>query len=248
VRRRLALRLLPLTIFVAVLMLGVRLGDLWLATVRGSAWPNPAPVQAQTPPKNQPAGGNPPAKPGEDKNQPPGAPGAPAAGAPAPVPPAGTAPTTPSATTLDPGAEPSADKPGALDMAVLKRLNDRRADLDRRGRELDQREALLVATEQRVSQKLTELEAVRNEIQGLLRQVDDKQKAQIDSLVKIYETMKPKEAARIFEALDQPILLDVVERMKEAKTAPILAAMDPMKAREITTALAERRRLPAIPP
>jgi flagellar motility protein MotE (MotC chaperone) len=70
----------------------------------------------------------------------------------------------------------------------------------------------------------------------------------MESLVKIYESMKPKDAARIFEALELPILLDVMERMREAKSAPILAAMDPMKAKEVTSSLAERRTIPAPPP
>jgi flagellar motility protein MotE (MotC chaperone) len=56
--------------------------------------------------------------------------------------------------------------------------------------------------------------------------------------------MKPKDAARILERLELPILLDVLERMREAKVAPILADMDPAKAKTVTAALAERRNLP----
>ncbi|WP_419902504.1 magnesium transporter MgtE N-terminal domain-containing protein [Kiloniella sp.] len=56
--------------------------------------------------------------------------------------------------------------------------------------------------------------------------------------------MKPKDAARIFEELDMVVLLDVVERMKERKTAPILASMNPKRAKEITLELAQRRDLP----
>ncbi len=40
------------------------------------------------------------------------------------------------------------------------------------------------------------------------------------------------------------VLLDVVERMKERKTAPILASMNPKRAKEITLELAQRRDLP----
>ena len=58
------------------------------------------------------------------------------------------------------------------------------------------------------------------------------------SLVKIYEKMKPKDAAQVFERLEMPVLLKVIERMKEAKTAPILAAMDPGKAKAVTVAIA----------
>jgi flagellar motility protein MotE (MotC chaperone) len=40
------------------------------------------------------------------------------------------------------------------------------------------------------------------------------------------------------------VLLDVVERMKERKVAPVLALMNPEKAREVTLELAQRRELP----
>jgi flagellar motility protein MotE (MotC chaperone) len=68
--------------------------------------------------------------------------------------------------------------------------------------------------------------------------------ARLQSLVKIYENMKPKDAARIFDQLDMDVLLDVVERMKEARVAPILALVNPQRAQDITIQLAERRKLP----
>jgi flagellar motility protein MotE (MotC chaperone) len=58
--------------------------------------------------------------------------------------------------------------------------------------------------------------------------------------------MKPKEAARIFEQLDLPVLLDVLERMKETKTSPILASMEPSKAKAVTLALAARHPTPEL--
>ena len=56
--------------------------------------------------------------------------------------------------------------------------------------------------------------------------------------------MKADEAARIFEQLDMDVLLNVIERMREAKVAPVLAEMDPLRAKTVTTQLAERRQLP----
>jgi flagellar motility protein MotE (MotC chaperone) len=57
--------------------------------------------------------------------------------------------------------------------------------------------------------------------------------------------MKPKDASNVFEKLDMNILLDVVERMKEAKIAPIIAAMNPDKAKSVTEELAGRRKIVA---
>ena len=127
---------------------------------------------------------------------------------------------------------------------VLQRLSDRREELDKLRRDLALRENLLAATEKKLNEKMTELNGLKAKIEGLLKKHDEEQDAKLNSLVKIYETMKPKNAARIFEQLEMDILLDVVERMREAKTSLIFAAMDPSKAKAITSRLAERRELP----
>lgn len=132
------------------------------------------------------------------------------------------------------------------EVEVLQKLATRRDELNRRARDIDMRETMLVATERRVKVKITELKKLQEIIQGLLKKHDDEQETKYLSLVKIYESMKPKDAARIFEHLDMKVLLNVVERMREARTGPILAKMAPLKAKALTTALAERRNLPAL--
>jgi flagellar motility protein MotE (MotC chaperone) len=229
-------RLLPVTIFAAVLMLGVRIGDLWVA-LGGNSLTEILEVKAQPASKAGPAV---PASPPPVRF--PATPTA-AAATPAETPVAGNnGPSRPAGS-----GEGGSEAFGAVQLELLQRFSERREELDRRARELDQREALLVAAEKRIDQKVAELTELRTNIEGLLRQTNEKQQAQMESLVKIYESMKPKEAARIFEALEMPILLDVMERMREAKSAPILAAMDPMKAKEVTASLAERRAIPAPP-
>ncbi len=130
------------------------------------------------------------------------------------------------------------------EIELLQQLSARREEIDRLYRELEQREALLGATEQRVTEKIAELEALRKSIESLVVQHDEQGESRLRSLVKIYESMKPKEAARIFEDLDLIVLLEVIDRMKERKTAPILARMTPGRARNITLELARRRDLP----
>jgi flagellar motility protein MotE (MotC chaperone) len=127
---------------------------------------------------------------------------------------------------------------------VLQSLGARRQELEKRSKDLDQREALMTITEKRIDGKLAELQALRGELQKMVDGEKAKSQAQLDSMVKIYETMKPKEAARIFETLDLPVLLGVIQRMKEARSAPILAAMDPEKAKSVTTALLQKKEIP----
>ncbi len=132
------------------------------------------------------------------------------------------------------------------EIEVLNQLSDRRAQLDKRAKELDTREALMKVTEQRVDQKIKELETLRGQLQSMVAQASGAQAAQLDNLVKIYETMKPDEAAKIFETLDMPVLLGVIEKMKPARTAPIMAKMAPEKAKELTVALTKQDQLPQI--
>jgi flagellar motility protein MotE (MotC chaperone) len=130
-------------------------------------------------------------------------------------------------------------------MGALSALSERRAEIDRRADEVQQREVLLKATEQRINEKIAKLQALEKTIDERAKQRDDEEEARLKSLVKIYETMKPKDAARILDELELPVLLKVLERMKEAKSAPILASMEPAKAKQATVALAEKKTVSA---
>jgi flagellar motility protein MotE (MotC chaperone) len=81
-------------------------------------------------------------------------------------------------------------------------------------------------------------------LEDLLKARSEQEEAELKSLVKMYENMKPKAAARVFEEMDMDVLLDVVDRMNERKVAPILALVTPTRAKEITFELAQRRQLP----
>ena len=132
----------------------------------------------------------------------------------------------------------------ATERAVLETLADRRQALDAREREIDTREKLLRAAQSRVDERISELKAIEAHISSLLRQRDAAAEAQIRSLVKVYERMKPGDAARIFETLDKTILLDVAALMKEQAIAGILAEMQPKAAQDLTERLATRLVLP----
>lgn len=129
-------------------------------------------------------------------------------------------------------------------MELFEDLAARRKDLEGRERELSVREALLKAAEQEIDQKYKELVSLRSEIQDLLEEQTEEEKKRVASLVKIYEGMKPKDAARIFNTLDLDVLLQVVSRMSERKTAPIIASMVPERAQTLTLMLLEQKSLP----
>jgi len=147
-------------------------------------------------------------------------------------------------------AKPAMKDPLLLSPAeieVLQELSARRTQLDQRAGELEQREVVLQAVEKRIDEKIAKLETLQKNIQSTVDKQNAADDARAQSLVKIYETMKPADAAQIISQLDMPIVLQMLSHMKEAKTAPILAAMDPTKAEAITTAMAKRQNPPAVP-
>jgi flagellar motility protein MotE (MotC chaperone) len=172
--------------------------------------------------------------------------------APATTPASGEAPPAEGAA---PATQSAPDSAAAIDpfnytdeeVDVLQQLSKRRAELDAKARQLDEREALVAAAEQKMDQKMAELKAMQSMLQDLLKKRSDAEEAQFQSLVKIYENMKPKAAAGVFEELDMDILLEVIARMKERKVAPILALMTPTKAKEVTFELAQKQALPVQP-
>lgn len=132
------------------------------------------------------------------------------------------------------------------ELDLLQDLAERRQQLDQREAEQAMRERLLAATERRIDEKIVRLESIRGEIDALVRRHEEQENAELASLVKVYENMKPKDAARILERLQMDIQIEVASRMKEAKMAPILAAMSAEAARNLTVQLAERAQLPPV--
>ena len=142
-------------------------------------------------------------------------------------------------------ARPSEDSAGPPvadgERRVLLELRQRRLELDAREATLAARESLLAAAEQKVSARVTELQVLQKKLEALEAMRQRREDVGWQGLVKVYEAMKPRDAATIFNDLEMPVLLQVVDRMKEAKAAPVLAAMQPDKARDLTARLAQMR-------
>ena len=132
------------------------------------------------------------------------------------------------------------------EIEILQQLAVRRDNLDAREAEFSAREGLFKAAEERIDKKIAELQNLRVTIDSLIKKFDAQQDAKLNSLVKIYENMKPKSAARIFEQLEMDTLLEVAERMKERKLAAIMAQLGEERAREVTVELRRLREMPKV--
>lgn len=155
---------------------------------------------------------------------------------------------TPAASTVQPQVftPPAATAPGAppvgdAERAILLDLRKRRAELEAREVALASREGMVEAAEKRLRERVAELGSLQSRLEALETGRRARDEESWRGLVKLYETMKPREAAAIFNDLDRPVLLAVLDRMKEAKAAQILAAMQPERARQVTADLARQR-------
>ncbi len=162
---------------------------------------------------------------------------------PAPTPGAADAVTNKAASPLRADAPLAPPPPSVSDAErqLLQDLRSRRQELDSREHTLAEREGVLNAAEQRLNARVSQLAELQAKLEQLEAQRQQHSEANWAGLVKVYEAMRPRDAAAIFNDMDMPVLLQVIDRMKETKVAPILAAMLPERARFVTSELAKQR-------
>jgi flagellar motility protein MotE (MotC chaperone) len=134
-----------------------------------------------------------------------------------------------------------------MEKALLENLSKRRKELDDWANTISMKESVLNATEKKINSKMEEMKKLQTEITSLLEQYKAKEDEKNKKLVKIYESMKPADAAKILENMDIVILMQITGGMKEDNAAKIFAKMDPNKAKDLTTKLAEQRTLGSHP-
>ncbi len=129
------------------------------------------------------------------------------------------------------------------ELQVIQSLGTRRGELDQREQGLDTQLALIQAAEAKVDARIATMNALKADMQALVGQVDDKQQAEVDRLVKVYETMinaKPQDAADRFVLLSDQVRLPIAAKMKERLLSQMLAKMPPPEAKRLTELLAAR--------
>ncbi|HEX5007317.1 MAG TPA: hypothetical protein VFV70_09410 [Hyphomonadaceae bacterium] len=133
------------------------------------------------------------------------------------------------------------------EILVLRSLADRRKALDEREAGVETREQAAAAAEQRLQDQIAELKKVETNVQALLASMETKRDERMTALVKTYEAMKPKDAAEIFDGMDDKVLLDLAKSMKPANLASVMSLMQPKRAEALTRMLANLAAPPAEP-
>ena len=123
---------------------------------------------------------------------------------------------------------------------MVTQLERREAEVKKREEQLRQKEEYLSKLEQETERKLKELIAIQKEIQAYRLEKEDAQNGKIRSLAKIYGTMKPKDAAKLLENLDEQLVVNVISTMTPDEAGNILGNMDIKKAAKISESLSHR--------
>ncbi|MCX7340743.1 MAG: hypothetical protein NT037_09490 [Hyphomicrobiales bacterium] len=126
--------------------------------------------------------------------------------------------------------------------ALAERIGERRDEMNARQRELDMREKLLETAERKLENRVGELKAVEDKIESKKDDGENAESQGLKKLIIMYENMKPKDAARVFDRLPSDVLVPVVLQMNPRKMSEVLASMSPEAAEKLTIALASRAR------
>ncbi len=132
--------------------------------------------------------------------------------------------------------------PSPAERAILERLAERRAELEARARDLDTRENLLKAAEKRLEGRINELKELEAKVNNAAQIKDEGEATRFKNLVTMYENMKAKEAAKIFDRLDMRVLVEVATQLNPRRMSDILALMSAEAAERLTVELAARSK------
>ncbi|MGH8326775.1 MAG: MotE family protein [Steroidobacteraceae bacterium] len=133
-------------------------------------------------------------------------------------------------------------KPAEDAVAAAQKLASGRAKLAAEEAALRARQSVVAAAEQKLDQRVAELKALQATLEKEQAARLQQQDQHWQNLVKLYARMKPRDAARILDGMDTKVVVALIARMKEIRAAPILAAMSPVRARDVTAVLADHRQ------
>jgi flagellar motility protein MotE (MotC chaperone) len=124
--------------------------------------------------------------------------------------------------------------------AILERLQARRQELEQRAREIEIRESLLKSAEKRIEGRVEEMKATEARITTATGQKSEEDAARFKGIITMYESMKPKDAAKVFDRLEMSVLYEIASKIAPRKMSDILGLMQPEAAERLTVELARR--------
>lgn len=120
------------------------------------------------------------------------------------------------------------------EIMILQELAERREALDLRSRKIDKKAVQLKVAEEEIEKKLAQLREYESKLKKLIGEYNEKEKEKIAALVKMYASMKPQSAARIFNTLDIETAASLLREMKPSSASAIVSQMEAVKAKAVT--------------
>jgi len=147
-------------------------------------------------------------------------------------------PVKPDGVVVFPEQNPQSVSPS--ERAILERLQARRQELEQRAREIEIRESLLKSTEKRIEGRVDEVKATEARVSAATSQKAEQDTAKFKGIITMYEGMKPKDAAKVFDRLEMSVLYEIASQIAPRKMSDILGLMQPEAAERLTVELARR--------
>ena len=131
------------------------------------------------------------------------------------------------------------------ELSFFNKLNDRKKELDLREAELNKLDEELQKQKLDLDSKIKQLETMRGDISKTLKARVEVDQEKVEKLVQFYSTMKPQQAAKVIESINEDLAVEVMDKMKKKSAAAIMDALDPKKARRLSELLTGYQRSPA---
>src|SRR3954470_15098277 len=148
-----------------------------------------------------------------------------------------TEPAKPDGVVVFPDQSPRVSE---SERAILERLQSRRQELEQRAREVEIRESLLKAAEKRIESKVEEMKSLEGKAATAAGQRNEQEAVRFKGIITMYEGMKPKDAAKVFDRLEMGVLIEIASQIAPRKMSDIMGLMQPEAAERLTVELARR--------
>lgn len=124
--------------------------------------------------------------------------------------------------------------------ALLAAIREREAQLDAEAARLADRAQNLNVAEAKLAEQLDAFEKAQRNLEETLAMADKAAERDIDRMTKVYEAMKPDDAARIIERMDVSFAAGLMARMRPEIAADVLSGMEPDSAYAVTLTITSR--------
>lgn len=124
--------------------------------------------------------------------------------------------------------------------AIVKALAEREAALEKKERQLLKKSRALEIIEEKVDKEIAAMKKAESELRMTIALADTAAENDIKNLVAVYENMKSKNAALLFDRMDHNFSAGFLGQMNPVSAAAIIELMTPETAYAVSAVLAGR--------